>query len=123
MVGGGPGKKLLRGYVIRAFSHRGMADVCRGFARKNPSQRIWEVLAGCEISDDLASIAATFCDLRDMRNEADYNFVHSFTKAEATDIIDETEEAHQKWHNLKEEEVTRVFLVALLVHQNLKTSR
>ncbi|MCY4234705.1 MAG: hypothetical protein OXE74_00040 [Cyanobacteria bacterium MAG CAR2_bin_4] len=60
MVGGGQGKKLLRGYVIRAFSHRGMADVCRGFARKNPSQRIWEVLAGCEISDNLASVAATF---------------------------------------------------------------
>ena len=123
VVGGGPGKKPLRGYVIRAFSHRGMADVCRGFARKNPSQRIREVLADHEISDNLASVADTFCNLQNERNEADYNVVRNYAKEQARIIIDDTEMAHQKWLHLKENEVTRVFLVALLVHQNLKTSR
>ncbi|MCY3538022.1 MAG: hypothetical protein OXH24_10250 [Cyanobacteria bacterium MAG IRC3_bin_20] len=96
VVGGGSGRKRLRGYVIRTFSHRSMADVCRGFARRNPSRKNLEVLAGREISDDLASIADTFCNLQNERSEADYNFVRSYTKEQAQIIIDYTEIVHQK---------------------------
>lgn len=123
MVGGGPKQKLLRGYVIRAFGHRSISDVCRSFAQKNPGQKIREVLAGREISDDLAHVADTFCGLQNERNEADYNFVRSYAKEQVAIIIDDTKVAYQKWQNIKDDEATKIFLVALLVHQNLKTSR
>ncbi|MCY4054706.1 MAG: hypothetical protein OXF25_01250 [Cyanobacteria bacterium MAG CAR3_bin_5] len=123
MVGGGPEKKLLRGYVIRAFGHRSIADVCRGFAQKNPGQKIREVLAGHDISHGLADMADTFCNLQNERNEADYNFVRSYTKEDAMIIYNLAKIAHQKWQNIKDDETTKIFLAALLVHQNLKTSR
>ncbi|MXZ83878.1 MAG: hypothetical protein F4Z10_09465 [Synechococcus sp. SB0666_bin_14] len=123
MVGDGLERKLLRGYVIRAFGHRSIADVCRGFAQKNPGQKIREVLAGHEISDDLAHIADTFCSLQNERNEADYNFGRSYAKQQVAIIIDDAKIAHQKWQNIKDDKTTKIFLVALLVHQNLKTSR
>ena len=47
--------------MIRAFGHRSITDVCRGFAQKNSGQKIREVLAGHDISDDLAHTADTFC--------------------------------------------------------------
>ena len=37
-----------------------MAFVCRGFTQKNPDSKIREVLAGHDMSDDLADMAATF---------------------------------------------------------------
>ena len=123
VVGSGPKNKLLRGYVIRAFGHSSMVNVCKGFASKNPSQKISEVLADHKISGDLAYIASTFCSLRDDRNEADYNFACSYTKEDATIIFNRTKVAHQKWQNIKNDEATRVFLMALLVQENLKTPK
>ena len=125
VVGSGPGNKLLRGYVIRAFGHSSMANVCKGFASKNPSQKISELLADykIKISDDLAYIANTFCSLRDERNEVDYNFACSYAKEDATIIFNRAKVAHQKWQNIKNDEATRVFLMALLVQQNLKTPK
>ncbi|KKZ11471.1 MAG: hypothetical protein TQ37_07085 [Candidatus Synechococcus spongiarum 15L] len=123
VVGSGPKKRLLRGYVIRAFGHRSMANVCQGFAQKNPGQKIRDVLADHRISDDLAHIANTFCSLRDERNEADYNFARSYTKEDATIIFNGTKVAHQKWQNIKDDEATRIFLMALLFQENLKTSK
>ena len=123
MVGGGPEKRLLRGYVIRAFSHRGMASVCRGFAQKNPGQNIREVLVDHNIPDDLINMADTFCDLQNERHEADYNFARRYTKEEVMIICGSAKTAHQKWQNIKDDKTTKSFLVALLVQQNLKTSR
>lgn len=123
VVGGGQEKDPLRGYVIRAFSHRAMADVCRGFAQKYPGEKIRKALGGRGIPDDLADMADTFCSLRDERNEADYNFVCGYTKEDATIIISQAEVAHRKWQGIRGDRVTKVFLVALLVHQNVKTSR
>lgn len=124
MVGSGEKKEqeCLYGYVIRAFSHKGMLDVCRGFAQRNPGKKIIELLAGRTIPDDLASIAGTFRYLQEERHEADYNFVKNYTKDHAAVVFEEAKTAHQKWQAIKDDKVAEVFLVALLVQQNLRTS-
>lgn len=115
-VGGGPGKKLLRGYVIRTFYHKGMADVCRRFVNKNHSKKIEELLPGHQISEDLVYIADTFCFLQDERTEADYNFVRSYTKEYVNVIISDAKIVHEKYQAIKNREETKIFLMALLVN-------
>lgn len=119
MVGSGSKKKALRGYVSRAISHEAIRGACKGFANRNPDDKIKIALAGHRIPGDLAYIAITCHDLQIERHEADYNFIRSFTKDEAMDIV---EEVHRKWKIIKDNEATKVFLTALVVYKLVQTS-
>ena len=115
MVGSGKKNKALRGYVMRAISHRAIANVCKGFASTNPDNKIKTALDGHEIPGDLIDLARTCHDLQAQRHEADYNFIKSFTKEEVTDIVDEAKAAHDKWATVRDHEATKVFLAALVI--------
>ena len=117
MVGRGKKKKALRGYVTRAISHQVIREVCKVFAGASSDDRIKKVLDGHGIPDDLVTIARTCHNLQAYRHEVDYNFIRSFTKEDAIDIIEETEEAHKKWETIRDNEATKVFLTALIVHK------
>lgn len=122
MIGGGSKKKALRGYVSRAISHEAIRGVCKGFANRNPDDKIKNALADHEIPGDLAYIAITCHDLQVERQEADYNFIRSFTKDEAIDIVEEVAEAHRRWKVIKDNEATKVFLTALIVYKLVQAS-
>ncbi|KKZ12529.1 MAG: hypothetical protein TQ37_05415 [Candidatus Synechococcus spongiarum 15L] len=122
MVGSGNKKKALRGYVTRAIGHQTIRDVCKMFASRSSDNRIKTALDGYGIPDDLVTVARTCHDLQVYRHEADYNFIYSFTKEEAIDIINQTEEAHKKWETIRDNEATKVFLTALIVYKNVQKS-
>ena len=114
-VGGGNENKALRGYMMRAVSHKTIKKVCAGFANRNPNDNIKKALNGHRIPGELADIARICHDLQTYRHEADYNFIYSFKKAEADIIVGQAEQAHEKWETVKSYEATRVFLAALIV--------
>ena len=123
MVGSGKKNKALRGYVMRAISHRAIANVCKGFASRNPDNKIKTVLEDPKkIPDNLTYIARTCHDLQAHRHEADYNFIKSFTKEEVTGIVDEAKAAHDKWATVRDHEATKVFLAALVVNDLVQKS-
>ena len=122
MVGSGKKKKALRGYMMRAISHEAIANVCKGFASRNPDNKIKKALDGHEMPGGLVDIACTCHDLQTHRHEADYNFIKSFTKEEVIGIVDEAEEAHKKWAIIRDHEATKVFLAALIVHKLVQKS-
>ena len=122
MVGSGNKKKALRGYVMRAISHETIENVCKGFASRNPDAKIKKALDGHRIPDDLADVARTCHNLQVYRHEADYNFIRSFTKEQAIGIVDETGKAHKKWKTIRDNEATKVLLMALIVHKLVQKS-
>lgn len=122
MVGSGNKKKALRGYMMRTISHETIGNVCKGFASRNPDDKIKEALDGHRIPDDLADVARTCHNLQTHRHEADYNLIRSFTKEQAIDIVEETGEAHRKWRIIRDDETTKVFLAALIVHKLVQKS-
>lgn len=122
MVGSGKKKKALRGYMMRAISHEAIANVCKGFASRNPDDKIQRALDGHGIPGDLADVACTCHNLQTDRHEADYNFIKRFTKEEVIGIVDEAEEAHKKWATIRDHEATKVFLAALIVHKLVQKS-
>lgn len=122
MIGGGSKKKALRGYVSRAISHEAIRGVCKGFANRNPDDKIKSALADHGIPGDLVDIAITCHDLQVERHEADYNFIRNFTKEEAINAVEKAMEAHRKWKVIKDNEATKVFLTALVVYKLVQTS-
>ena len=117
MVGSGNNKKDLRGYVMRAISHEAIRDVCKGFANKNPDDKIKRALGKHVIPDDLVDIATICHDRQYWRHEADYNFIRSFSKTDAENAYEEVERAHRKWQAVKDDEAIKVFLAALVVYK------
>ena len=122
MIGGGSKKKALRGYVSRAISHEAIRGVCKGFANRNPDDKIKSALADHEIPEDLFDIAITCHDLQVERHEADYNFIRNFTKEEAINAVEKATEAHRRWKDIKDNEATKVFLTALIVYKLVQAS-
>ena len=122
MVGGGKENKFLRGYMMRAVSHETIRNVCKGFASKNPKDKIKKALNGHQIPGELADIARICHDLQTYRHDADYNFIDSFKKGQVMDIVDKAEQAHKNWEAIKNHEATKVFLAALIVHKLVQQS-
>lgn len=128
IVGGTSDQKYLRGYVMRAISHQAIREVCKGFANKNLNSKIKKILGNNAISDDLAYVARTFYDLQFFRNEADYNYnfaddiSDNFSRRYVKDILETVEKAHQSWARVKDQWARKVFLIALIVDKDVKTS-
>ena len=79
LAGNSAGRKELRGYVARAFSHNEMAEACKGFADGNLNKGLRPCLQSA-ISTDLKDIAATFRSLQQSRHDADYNILKSLKR-------------------------------------------
>ena len=121
-------KKYLRGYVMRAISHKAIYDVCKGFGSKNLNYKIKKLLGNHEIPDDLAYVAITFRELQFLRYEADYNYnfaddlSDNFSRSYVKDILERVEKAHKSWARVKNQWARKVFLIALIVDKHVQTS-
>ena len=78
--------------MMRAISYETIRNVCKGFANRNPNDKIDQALNGHHIPDDLVDIARICHDLQTYRHEADYNFIYSFKKVEAETIVEQAEQ-------------------------------
>ena len=74
LAGNSAGRRELRGYVARAFSHNEMAEACKGFAGRNFNKGLKPCLQSA-ISTDLKDIAVTFRSLQQSRHDADYKYL------------------------------------------------
>ena len=119
LAGNSAGRKELRGYVARAFSHYEMAEACKGFAGGNLSKGLKPCLQTA-ISTNLKDIAATFRSLQQSRHDADYNILQKPKKTDARQAIQDAKRVFQSWDKVKGTDEARIFLLALLVDERVK---
>lgn len=118
LAGNSAGRKELRGYVARAFSHNEMAEACKGFAGGNLNKGLKPCLQS--ISTDLKDIAATFRSLQQSRHDADYNILQRPKKTDARQAIQDAKRVFLSWDQVKGTDEARIFLLALLVDERVK---
>jgi uncharacterized protein (UPF0332 family) len=119
LAGNSAGRKELRGYVARAFSHNEMAEACKGFAGGSLSKGLKPCLQSA-ISADLKDVAATFRSLQQSRHDADYNILQKPKKTDARQAIQDAKRVFQSWDKVKGTDETRIFLLALLIDERVK---
>jgi len=119
LAGNSAGRKELRGYVARAFSHNEMAEACKGFAGGNLNKGLKPCLQSA-ISTDLKDIAATFRSLQQSRHDSDYNILQKPKKTDARQAIQDAKRVFQSWDKVKGTDEARIFLLALLVDERVK---
>lgn len=97
-----------------------MKSVCRDFARGNPSDRLRPALLGQAIQPELTQVAAAFVDLQQARHEADYDTARRYTRQEATDLVEQAEQAFADWPTIRNSLQANTFLVGLLSQKNMR---
>ena len=104
LAGNSAGRKELRGYIARAFSHNEMAEACKGFAGGNLNKGLKPCLQSAS-STDLKDIAATFRSLQQSRHDADYNILQKPKKKDARQAIQDVNR-HRKLHHFRHRKVS-----------------
>lgn len=109
-----PGKPAtLRERASRAFTHSEAKNVCEIFARKKGGVKD---LTTEPLEQQLTEIAATFVQLQEARQRADYDLMQTFDRIQVVDYVDQARVAIAQWKMIKNNPNTNVFLAALLVH-------
>jgi hypothetical protein len=108
----------------RAFTHAGMRDVCKEFAKGipgslHPSTR---GLISPPIDPDLAAVAENFVALQEARHKADYDLGFKTTQLGALEKIGRAEVAFNCWNNVRSTPNASVFLVALALQRHWQRS-
>lgn len=112
VAGSGAGREELRRSLRRSYVHGEMKSVSKAFAH-GTAPRHWQPSAG-SISADLRSVAESFAELQDARHQADYDHGKTWTRQEATDLIERVEQAFAAWERAKDGRDASAYLVALL---------
>jgi uncharacterized protein (UPF0332 family) len=103
----------LRDRARRAFTHSEAKNVCETFARKEGGIKD---LTTQPLEQQLSEIAATFVELQEARQRADYDLTQTFERVQVVGYVDDTRFAMAKWETIKNKPNANVFLAALLVH-------
>jgi hypothetical protein len=103
----------LRERASRAFTHFEAKNVCEVFAKKNGGIKDLTV---DPVERQLTEIAATFVELQEARQRADYDLLQAFDRVQVVGYIDRTRLAIEKWKIIRNKPNTNVFLAALLIH-------
>lgn len=103
----------LRERASRAFTHFEVKNVCEIFAKEKGGIKD---LTADPLERQLAEIAATFVELQDARQRADYDLMQAFDRVQVVGYIDRTRLAIAKWDTIKNNPNANAFLAALLIH-------
>jgi uncharacterized protein (UPF0332 family) len=105
----------LRKLVARTFVHSEMNKASKSFAGGNLPQKFGAVTGGAAVPVRLRAVSKAFVDLQQARHEADYNLARSFTRSEATDLVNQVSQAFQDWQAIRSDVYARRYLVCLLL--------
>jgi len=98
-----------RSKLARTFDHGSMKRVCNDLVASFYS-------AGKPTSGvRLKEVAQTFSDLQSMRHTADYDNSYIWTKADAQEWIREARAAFKSWDNIRSQDESQDFLLALFL--------
>ena len=118
-----PGRnQTLRDCLARAFKHKDMRDFAKGIADSSPPRKLLSAFNKQPLEQKLTEVASIFCELQQVRHEADYNRASRFSRREILALVDETEQRFTTWNELKaaNKDQAEIFLVGLLSYRNMQ---
>ncbi len=107
----------LRDSLARAFNHSDMKKTAVAFAGNSKLPKLASELDRQSVGQPLIDVAAAFVQLQEARHNADYNRVLRFTRREALDLADLTDQAFRDWRQARGSRSADAFLTSLLVHR------
>lgn len=120
LVGTSHQRRNLRYVVARAFSHATMKSASKTFAGGNLPAGLTETLGGVSVSSELRTIAEVFVTLQTERHRADYDLARPFSRQEVNRLIRNVQHAIDSWDTIRSDDVSRLYLVALLSWDQLR---
>ena len=119
----GQKRACLRDCLARAFNHSTMKNFAKSISENSvskPPQKFASAFSGQPVSQKLIDVASSFVQLQQARHEADYNRAFRFTRKEALDLVDTTEQAFKDWKEIRKDNQADVFLTGLLVYKQIQ---
>jgi uncharacterized protein (UPF0332 family) len=104
-----------RRLVSRTFTHTEMHRASRSFAGGTLPAKFASVTSGMPVPTRLRNVAQAFMDLQQERHEADYNLARSFTRDQASDLIDQAAQAFSEWQSIRKSDHANLYLSCLLL--------
>ena len=116
----GGNREALRNAVTRAFDHGEMKKAAGSFAGGGlPALLHPTVPTPPGVPAELKRLAQAFVELQQARHEADYDLTRAFTRRDALDFVDRTEQAFKDWRTVEGTPAGDAFLIALLLRSKL----
>ncbi len=116
----GHGRRPLRDSLARAFHHSSMKQTAVEFTRQRPSPKLSSGFDGQPVPRPLVDVASAFVQLQEARHDADYNRALRFTRREALDLVDLTEQAFRDWDDARGSLHADTFLTGLLAYRHMQ---
>ncbi len=119
----GSNRDSLRNLVARGFTHSEMGRTAKAFSSGHGglAQHIRSIIPEASgYPKELSKVATAFYDLQRARYTADYDMSHRLTREETLTLVRHVESAFADWEEIRNHEVARVFLVALLLNEKWK---
>ena len=107
----------LRDCLSCAFHHSAMKQIAIQFANRSVSPKVAPGFNQAPLQQELIAVASSFVQLLEARHEADYNRAPRFTRREALDLADMTEQAFPDWGRVRGSLQADTFLNGLLAYK------
>lgn len=112
--------RLLRPAVARTLKHNEMKEVSHQFRAQQLPAKYHAVTQTLRVPTELRQVAGYFLTLQEARHHADYRLHVPLTRLEAEGHVQDSHNAFERWASVRGDEMTKVFLVSLLLHSRLK---
>ena len=107
----------LRDCLSRAFQHSAMKQIAAQFTNRSVSPKLTPSFNQAPLQQELIDVASYFVQLQEARHEADYNRTPRFTRREALDLADLTDQAFRDWGRVRGSLQADTFLTGLLAYR------
>ena len=116
----GRGRGPLRDCLARAFHHSAMKQTAVEFTKERISPKLASGFDQQPVQQPLIDVASAFVQLQEARHEADYNRALRFTRREALDLADLTDQAFRDWSQVRGSLQADTFLTGLLAYRQMQ---
>ena len=120
MLSGSSARSSLRDCLARAFHHSAMKQTAVQFTKSPMSPKLASGFNRAPVQRQLVDVASSFVQLQEARHDADYNRALRFTRREALDFADLTEQAFRDWDDVRGSLQADTFLIGLLAYRNMQ---
>lgn len=110
----------LRDCLSRAFHHAAMKQIAVQFTNNAVSPKLASGFNQQPPQQELMDVASSFVQLQEARHEADYNRALRFTRREALDLADLTDQAFRDWARVRGSLQADTFLTGLLAYRHMQ---
>ena len=116
----GNARSALRDCLARAFHHSAMKQTAVEFTKQSISPKLSHGFRQRPVQQPLIDVASAFVQLQEARHDADYNRALRFTRREALDLADLTDQAFRDWRQVRGSLPADTFLTGLLAYRHMR---